>query len=129
MIMPCMKATSAGERCGSVACVEDGRVLLGFPGAPGCTTAGGFVESVCCACAEGISANSERHTDSITHKIGATTGADQTFRLRRHTKSFTAIRTHPFLMHTSYHEEAKSGMERWGGDYRLLERHDEDMAA
>ncbi len=30
--------------------VEDGSILLGLPGAPGCTTAG-FVESDCCECA------------------------------------------------------------------------------
>jgi hypothetical protein len=35
MIMPCMNSTSACERGGSVALVEGGNVLLGFPGAPG----------------------------------------------------------------------------------------------
>ena len=41
MIMPCMKATSAAERCGKVGLVDAGSVLLGWPGAPGCTTTGG----------------------------------------------------------------------------------------
>src|SRR5258708_22559602 len=50
MIMPCMNATSAWESGGSMARVEDGSILLGLPGAPGCTTAG-FVESDCCECA------------------------------------------------------------------------------
>jgi hypothetical protein len=50
MIIPCMKLTSASERGGSVARVDGGSVLLGFPGAPGCTTTG-FAESVCCVCA------------------------------------------------------------------------------
>jgi len=40
MIMPCMKSTSACERGGSVALVDGGNVLLGLPGAPGCTTTG-----------------------------------------------------------------------------------------
>src|ERR1700684_942166 len=40
MIMPCMNATSAFERGGSVACVSEGSVLLGLPGAPGWTTTG-----------------------------------------------------------------------------------------
>src|SRR5260370_36195156 len=38
MIMPCMNSTSACERGGSLALVDAGRVLLGLPGAPGCTT-------------------------------------------------------------------------------------------
>src|SRR5260370_1627564 len=37
-IMPCMKSTFAGDRGGSVALVDGGSVLLGLPGAPGCTT-------------------------------------------------------------------------------------------
>src|SRR2546425_10922329 len=45
MIMPCMNSTSACDRGGSVAFVDAGSVLLGLPGAPGCTTTG----SVCCA--------------------------------------------------------------------------------
>src|ERR1700691_6507440 len=49
MIMPCVNATSAGERAGSTPFVDGGRILLGFPGAPGCTTTGAVAESVCCA--------------------------------------------------------------------------------
>src|SRR5229473_2827108 len=48
MIMPCMNSTSACDRGGSVAFVDAGSVLLGLPGAPGCTTTG-FAGSVCCA--------------------------------------------------------------------------------
>src|SRR5438445_5896351 len=48
MIMPCMNSTSACDRGGSVALVDGGSVLLGLPGAPGCTTTG-VAESVCCA--------------------------------------------------------------------------------
>src|ERR1700719_3375186 len=48
MIMPCMNSTSACDRGGKVPFVEGGSVLLGCPGAPGCTTTG-FVESVCFA--------------------------------------------------------------------------------
>lgn len=40
MIMPCMNFTSAAEGGGSTPLVEDGSVLLGMPGAPGCTTTG-----------------------------------------------------------------------------------------
>src|SRR5713226_133064 len=47
MIMPCMNSTSACERGGSVALVDGGSVLLGLPGAPGCTTTG-VAGSVCC---------------------------------------------------------------------------------
>src|SRR5271169_583458 len=48
MIIPCMKSTSACDRGGRVPFVEDGSVLLGCPGAPGCTTTGG-AEPLCCA--------------------------------------------------------------------------------
>jgi len=40
MIMPCMNCTSAAELGGSVALVEGGNVLVGWPGAPGWTTIG-----------------------------------------------------------------------------------------
>src|SRR5579885_938442 len=46
MIMPCMHSTSACDCGGSVALVDGGSVLLGFPGAPGCTTTG-FALSFC----------------------------------------------------------------------------------
>src|SRR5437867_3495485 len=48
MIMPCINSTSACESGGSVAFVEGGSVLLGLPGAPGCTTTG-LPESPWCA--------------------------------------------------------------------------------
>src|SRR5229473_1541215 len=47
MIMPCMNSTSACDRGGSLALVDVGRVLLGLPGAPGCTITG-VAGSVCC---------------------------------------------------------------------------------
>lgn len=43
-----MNSTSAGERGGRVALVDEGSFLVGAPGAPGWTTAG-FGESVCWA--------------------------------------------------------------------------------
>src|ERR1700691_3303874 len=48
MIIPCMNFTSACDRGGSAPLVEGASVLLGFPGAPGCTTTGAAL-SVCCA--------------------------------------------------------------------------------
>src|ERR1700733_9746224 len=41
MIMPCMNSTSAGDHRGGAAVVDAGNFLLGLPGAPRCTTAGG----------------------------------------------------------------------------------------
>jgi hypothetical protein len=38
--MPCMNSTSAGDRGGRMARVDDESILLGAPGAPGCTTTG-----------------------------------------------------------------------------------------
>src|SRR5882724_477679 len=52
MIMPCMNSTSACDRGGSFAVADGGRLLLGLPGAPGCTTTGG-AGSVSCARAAG----------------------------------------------------------------------------
>ena len=43
-----MNSTSAADRGGSVAWVDGGSVLVGAPGAPGCTTTG-FAGSACCA--------------------------------------------------------------------------------
>jgi len=43
-----MNSTSACDRGGKVALDVGGSVLLGFPGAPGCTTTGDFAESACC---------------------------------------------------------------------------------
>src|SRR4029453_8001472 len=43
-----MNCTSAGERGGSVALVDDGSFRVGWPGAPGCTTTGA-AGSACCA--------------------------------------------------------------------------------
>ena len=43
-----MNFTSAAERGGSVALVEGGSVLVGWPGAPGCTRTG-FEGLACCA--------------------------------------------------------------------------------
>src|SRR5260370_23840588 len=47
MIMPCTNSTSDCDRGGSVALVDGGSVLLGLPGAPGCTTTG-VAGPVCC---------------------------------------------------------------------------------
>ncbi|MDX6457170.1 MAG: hypothetical protein QOJ51_6183 [Acidobacteriaceae bacterium] len=47
MIMPCINATSACDRCGTVGRVEGGSVLLGSPGAPGWTTEGAAGVSFC----------------------------------------------------------------------------------
>ena len=49
MIIPCMNSESFGERGGIVALVDGGSVRVGWPGAPGCTTTGGVVESNCWA--------------------------------------------------------------------------------
>lgn len=43
-----MNCTSARVCGGNVGLVEEGSVLVGWPGAPGCTMTGGLV-SACCA--------------------------------------------------------------------------------
>jgi len=64
-----MNPTSACDSGGSVALVEGGSVVLGLPGAPGCTTTG-FAGSVWCACAleqkkavEALAASSVLHNN------------------------------------------------------------------
>jgi hypothetical protein len=64
MIIPCMNCTSAGERGGSVALVDDGSVRVGWPGAPGCTTTG-VVGLACCA-QTGSENNPERLAAAIS---------------------------------------------------------------
>jgi hypothetical protein len=66
--MPCMNSTSAVDRGGRTARVDEGSVLLGAPGAPGCTTTG-VAGSVCCAhiagetkTAEALAASNVRST-------------------------------------------------------------------
>src|ERR1700760_4180784 len=46
--MPCMNSTSAADFGGRAARVDGGSLLLGAPGAPGCTTTG-CPGLVCCA--------------------------------------------------------------------------------
>ena len=40
MIMPCMNSTSFADKGGRLARVDEGKVRVGCPGAPGCTTTG-----------------------------------------------------------------------------------------
>ena len=122
--MPCIKATSAGERCGSVAWVEGGRVLLGFPGAPGWTTTGVLAESVCCACAGSRNKISGAHTDTSAQKIGTAVRANQIFRLRQHKKSFTALSPHPFRC---THAITKMQKEAWRGTTASRKSLDRDV--
>ncbi len=63
--MPCMNSTSAGDRCGATPVVESGSLLLGFPGAPGCTTTG--PESDCCGRAGAAAAGKLQSSVAIRH--------------------------------------------------------------
>jgi hypothetical protein len=47
--MPCMNFTSASVQTGDAPDVLGGRILVGFPGAPGCTITGPDGVLVCCA--------------------------------------------------------------------------------
>src|SRR6266852_6440603 len=87
MIMPCMNSTSACDRGGSVPFVDGGSVLLGLPGAPGCTTTG-VAGLACCA-----SAGTEKRpagaltASSVPHST-ADPLAECSSRLRRKRQSF-----------------------------------------
>src|SRR5260370_20934962 len=68
-IMPCMKSTFAGDRGGSVALVDGGSVLLGLPGAPGCTTTG-FAGSGCPAhIPENMPAEAQQHSEALASNM------------------------------------------------------------
>src|ERR1700722_594985 len=93
MIMPCMNSTSACDSGGSVALVEGGSVLLGFPGAPGCTTTGGVAESPCCARPEAQrKAVAALATSSMPHTTPAPVAALNFFSPRK-------LCTSPFASH------------------------------
>src|SRR5271154_5632250 len=73
MIMPCMNSTSACDRAGKTPLVDGGSVLLGFPGAPGCTTTGPAAGFDCCPRtakeskpAAALDASSTAHTSAET---------------------------------------------------------------
>src|SRR5450755_3732391 len=52
MIMPCINSTSPGESGSNFAVVDAGSLLLGCPGAPGCTITGPDDLSLCWVCAD-----------------------------------------------------------------------------
>src|SRR3974390_530585 len=74
MIMPCMNSMSALVSGGNLALVPGASVLLGWPGAPGCTTAGaeGF-------CAAGAAAQKRRKQDRAL-RVANDRGLDLLFR-------------------------------------------------
>src|ERR1700692_553400 len=85
MIIPCINSTSACDRGGRVAFVDGGRVLLGLPGAPGCTTTGG---SVCRArAAAQVKPVGTLATSSMPHN-NAGPVTEWSIRLRRKWESF-----------------------------------------
>src|SRR4029077_1806514 len=77
--MPCMNSTSAGDWGGRTARVDDGSVLLGAPGAPGCTTTG-FAGADCCALAAGK--NEIARTLTASNARTATLSAEPGLRAR-----------------------------------------------
>jgi len=60
-----MNSTSFDERGGSFALVDGGSVRVGCPGAPGCTTTGGALESACCA----QTGSTKKHVRATAAKI------------------------------------------------------------
>jgi hypothetical protein len=69
MIIPRMNSTSFGERGGSVALAEGGSVLVGRPGAPGCTTTGGALGWDCCCAQIGGDKKHVRTTADASHLL------------------------------------------------------------
>ena len=90
MIMPCMNAASAGAMGGSVAFVEEGSVLVGFPGAPGCTTTGAAA-SLCCACGFAAAAGSADALDGINHANANARAAKEKLRASRRRYPFDCV--------------------------------------
>ena len=77
MIIPCMNSTSFGERGGSVALEDGGSVRVGRPGAPGCTTTGGDLESDCCAQTGSDKKHARAQAAISTLRIAATLMTDR----------------------------------------------------
>lgn len=69
MIIPCMNCTSAGEAGGSLTLVDDGRVRVGLPGAPGWTTTGAAGD--CCAQTRKRDKPAKVLADATTHAPAA----------------------------------------------------------
>jgi hypothetical protein len=65
MIIPCMKSISACESGGSTPCVEAGRTLLGWPGAPGWTMTG--AEDFCASATEQNKTAVTKMTSGVMH--------------------------------------------------------------
>ncbi len=83
MIIPCMNSTSFCERGGSVALLEDGSVRVGWPGAPGCTTTGGALESDCCEQTGSAKKHVRAPAAMIPRRDSARKIADCSFALKR----------------------------------------------
>src|ERR1700722_2774986 len=87
MIMPCMKSTSACDRGGNVPLVEGGNFLLGWPGGPGCTTAG-VLAPVCCARATEKNNPAEVHAANSMPHSTANPRAERALRSLRMPRTF-----------------------------------------
>src|SRR5689334_11474346 len=70
MIMPCMNSMSFGELGGNVARVSGGSVLVGWPGAPGCTMTG---VAVAACCAQTGADNKPVRTPKASRQLGRAT--------------------------------------------------------
>src|SRR5215813_8945441 len=68
MIMPCMNSTSAGDSGGNFALLEGGRILVGWPGAPGCTTTGAVEPSCAERAGEGPEAKRNAAASHRAHR-------------------------------------------------------------
>ena len=66
-----MNSASAADRGGRAARVDGGSVLLGAPGAPGCTTTG-CAELFCCACA----ADAKKSAETLAASNASTARAE-----------------------------------------------------
>src|SRR5580692_9310212 len=92
--MPCMNSTFACDLGGSVPFVDGGSVLLGLPGAPGCTTTG-FAGSVCCA--QITEEKSPLEQKKTAHTLAASCVPLRIFRRYRSTRVECRVSVNPTL--------------------------------
>src|SRR5277367_2596842 len=83
MIIPCMNSISAWEGWGKVGLADAGSVLLGIPGAPGCTTTEVDCANPCCAGAGVGNKPATAHAAMRTLTRGATPVGDSSTDVRR----------------------------------------------
>jgi hypothetical protein len=96
-----MKSTSAADRGGRLALVEGGSVLVGIPGAPGCTTEG-FAGAVCREPAAGSKVKEQNITTKAIRRL-AMPREKPNFRSQRKRNRLKGVEWESFIGQSTKH--------------------------